>query len=362
MTDLDRVRKGEDLPVDFSAIEKNLSDLWRNENDDSEEGVTKAALWNVVAHTDNDTDRNTATLTLGQASASVPQRTIVIRSAINGPSELTSWISANCHMIAGSRQVCSEEISILAGGARIHGVPSLVNGLLIPDMPVATWWLGDLPDGQDEYVQALLAPADRFVVDSVHFNAVQDLRLVSSVADGTQTIPADLNWIRLEEWRLATASVFDHPVMRQLLSRIRRVRIVYGSTSGALFGEQIEAFYYATWLSRQSRHEISLRDVSSSASAVQYQFDGVNASPAGGLLRVEIDLQGGGGVAITRNDENSAIIAQPSGVELSQPTVTRNQQRDGADLIVRQLSARQQDPIFPPVLSAAASLATTYSR
>lgn len=150
--------------------------------------------------------------------------------------------------------------------------------------------------------------------------------------------------------------------MRQLLSQIRRVRVVYGTSRGGLFGEQIEAFYYATWLSRQSRHEISLRDVGSTASAVQYQFDGVNSSPAGGLLRVEIGLEGGGGVEISRNDENSAIIAKPSRVELSQPTVTRYQQRDGADLIVRQLSARQQDPIFPPVLSGAASLATTYSR
>ena len=53
-------------------------------------------------------------------SASVPQRTIVIRADQRGPSELSAWISANCHLVGGEKQVCSEEISIVAGAELEH--------------------------------------------------------------------------------------------------------------------------------------------------------------------------------------------------------------------------------------------------
>ena len=84
-------------------------------------------------------------------------------------------------MIGGGKQVCSEEINIVAGGDRIHRVPPVVNALLIPDMPVAFWWVGDLPNEHEEYVELLLEPADRLIVDSVAFDSPADLALVLDV-------------------------------------------------------------------------------------------------------------------------------------------------------------------------------------
>ena len=63
-------------------------------------------------------------------------------------------------------------------------------------MPVAVWWLGDLPDEQAEYVETLLDPADRLIVDSTEFNSPTDLawklkirvhseRLVRSLQSGS---------------------------------------------------------------------------------------------------------------------------------------------------------------------------------
>ncbi|MGH9419272.1 MAG: glucose-6-phosphate dehydrogenase assembly protein OpcA, partial [Thermoanaerobaculia bacterium] len=218
-----------DTRIDVNAIEKSLSELWRDQQD-GDDAVTRAALWNVVAHTSTSDLHASAGVTLGRASAVVPQRTIVIRSNPAADPELTSWISANCHMIGGGKQVCSEEINIVAGGDRIHRVPPVVNALLIPDMPVAFWWVGDLPNEHEEYVELLLEPADRLIVDSVHFDSPADLALVSRIAEQTSTSPADLNWGRLEEWRAATASIFDPPTMRNRLGSIRRVRVIAGSS------------------------------------------------------------------------------------------------------------------------------------
>jgi len=71
---------GEDVPVNALTIEKRLADIWREEGEGEERAVTRAALWNVVAHTWNAEQHAFATGILGRASAAVPQRTIVIRA------------------------------------------------------------------------------------------------------------------------------------------------------------------------------------------------------------------------------------------------------------------------------------------
>src|SRR5207248_6431738 len=237
-------------PVDVAQIERSLADLWRSEKD-GDHAVTRAALWNVVAHTSSSEHHAQATAVLGRASASVPQRTIVIHADAAAPPSMSSWISANCHLVGGGKQMCSEEIAIVAGGDRIHRVPPLVNALLLPDMPVAVWWMGDLPNEHEEYVETLLEPADRLIVDSSCFDSPRDLELVSRVAAQTTTIPADLNWVRLEEWRAATASVFDPPHMRGRLATMRRVRVAAGAKEENFFGDASESLLYAAWLTVQ---------------------------------------------------------------------------------------------------------------
>src|SRR5438067_7364179 len=242
-------------PVDVAQIEKSLADLWRNEQD-GENAATRGALWNVVAHTSSSEHHAQATQVLGRASAAVPQRSIVIHADAAAPAQISSWISANCHLVGGGKQVCSEEIAIVAGGDRIHRVPPLVNALLIPDMPVAVWWLGDLPNEHEDYVLTLLDPADRLIVDSVHFDSPADLMLVNRVAEKTTTTPADLNWVRLEEWRQATASIFDPPHMRSRLETIRRLRVIAGTSGSDFFGEAVESLLYAGWISAQVGHRV----------------------------------------------------------------------------------------------------------
>src|SRR5436305_10848657 len=208
MTELPDIES--ERPVDVAQIEKSLADLWRNEQD-GENAITRAALWNVVAHTSSSEHHAQASQVLGRASAAVPQRSIVINADAAAPPQISSWISANCHLVGGGKQMCSEEIAIVAGGDRIHRVPPLVNALLLPDMPVAVWWIGDLPNEREEYVETLLEPAYRLTVDSAYFDSPRDLELVSRVAAQTTTIPAGLNLVRLEQSSTTNASEYDPP-------------------------------------------------------------------------------------------------------------------------------------------------------
>jgi len=354
---LARATAGEELPVDSSSIEKTLTELWRTKKD-GDSAVTRAALWNVVAHTTTSAHQSQASEVLSRASAAVPQRTIIIRADPAAPAEMTSWISANCHLIGEGKQVCSEEIAIVAGGERVQRVPPLVAALLIPDMPLALWWMGDLPDGNAAYVESLLEPADRLIVDSAWFDSPADLALVARLAANTTTLPADLNWIRLDEWRAAAAAVFDPPAMRPRLKQIRAVKIVANGQITPYFGDQIESLYFASWLSVQLGHEVGEEGkVEGAAGAIDYRFETRPAPRVDGIATIEISFTDGGSSLIQRDGQRGVITTNVGGIVSVPDGITRTLARQTHELIVRQLKQPEGDRMLLKVLPLAARLA-----
>lgn len=349
----------EDQQVDLQAIEKSLMALWRSESEDPDQGVTRAACWNVVAHCENDKDKTRASEILNRASATVPQRTIIVRSNLSGNPEISAWIGANCSMQSGHKQVCSEEITIVAGGERIFHVPPLVDALLIPELPVAAWWIGELPHDREDYVTQLLAPANRLILDSACFDTVDDLVLFSKLCANSNTFPADLNWERLEEWRLATASVFDPPFMRPKLQAFRSVRIVSATSDEALFGETVESFYYAAWLVVQLGFKLDREGfVHGNEGRVDFRFERRRqTSDVGAVSAVEIQFSDGSSLRLERNRAQGTIKVDVEGIPDSAATVTRLMARDTLQLIVRQLSHAADDQIFRKLLPHATTLA-----
>lgn len=330
-----------DTRVDVNAIEKQLSGLWREEKGENDRAVTRAALWNVIAHTWTSEAHASASASLGLASASVPQRTIIVQASPEGRDEIGAWISANCHLVGKGRQVCSEEVSISASGSRIQHVPPLVHALLLPDMPVALWWLGDLPEDHGSYLDALLEPADRLIVDSAHFSSAADLDLLCRITETSVTAPADLNWVRLEEWRAATAAVFDPPSMRARLGAIERVRVVTGKGEG--FGAGAAARLYAAWLAAQSRTRVA--------------YDIVREGSDAGINRVEIDFADSSIAVISRDDASGALVAKTDAGESDLDFIARGLGGSEHELIVRLLKNPSADRVYLRALREARTAA-----
>lgn len=331
----------EDRPVDVASIEKQLAELWRSENTD-DKAVTKAALWNVVAHTWSAEQHAHATEILARASAAVPQRTIVVQADPQGSDGIASWISANCHLIAGGKQVCSEEVSITASGDHVDHVPPLVSALLLPDMPVAVWWIGDLPRHHHDYAETLLEPADRLIFDSAQFEGASDLDLICRIADQTTTAPADLNWARIEEWRAATASLFDPPAMRARLGAIRNVRVYSGGDES--FGSISEGLLYVSWLEAQTGEAV--------------RFELLSEGNEDGIVAVEIHFHDFA-IAVLRGDrERGVVVANSDGSETALDCVTRSLARKPEDLIVRLLKRPEADGVYLKSLRIARRLAS----
>ena len=336
-----------EVRVDYAAIEKSLAELWRSENKEgSEHAVTRAALWNVVAHTWRSSDQSEASQTLSKAAAVVPQRTIVVRAEPEAKRDIAAWISANCHMIGKEKQVCSEEVAIVAGGDLVHRVPPLVNALLIPDMPVAVWWIGNLPTEHYAYAERLLEPADRLIFDSSHFDRADNFDVVQRIARQTTTAPADLNWVRLEEWRAATATIFDPASMRPRLRTVREIRVTSASGANA-FGDSAESFLYGAWFAERT------------GTTPAFRFD---TQPIvrdfGSLSRVDLRFEDGKSASIVRDDDRNVLTASVDGVTQTIDNVTRVMACRPEDLIVRQLKRPEADAVFVRVLPLARELAS----
>ena len=330
-----------DRHVDVAAIEKQLAQLWRTQDHEHDKALTKAALWNVVAHTWSSEQQARATEVLARASASVPQRTIVIQADPRGDANMRSWISANCHLIAGGKQVCSEEVSIVAAGDQVDHVPPLVNALLLPDMPVGVWWVGELPRDHHQDAETLLEPADRLIFDSAHFQGRDDLDLVARIAENTTTAPADLNWARIEEWRAATAALFDPAPMRERLQAIRAIRVFSGGAT--TFGARSEALLFVAWMSAQTDREIA------------YEFE--ERGDEAGIAAVEIRFEDDSAAMLRGDRERGVVISTSERGDVALDCVTRTLARGEEDLIVRLLKRPEADRVYLKSLRIARKLA-----
>ena len=319
----------EDVRVDVAAIERQLAELWRAERQEKESAVTRAALWNVVAHAWTNEERMHAAEVLARASEDVPQRTLIIQADPAAPDGIDAWISANCHLVGQSKQVCSEEVSIVAGGARVHHIAPILSALLLPDMPVAVWWIGDMPEDRHRYAELLLDPADRLIVDSSRFTGPSDFDLVCRIAAASTTMPADLNWVRIEEWRAATATLFDPPPMRERLHRISRIQV--RRSGGASFGELADALLYGAWFTAQT--------------GIDIPFDVAPGIGEEGIDSVEITFLDGLTSVIRRDAERGVVIAHAE-TENALEAVTRTRPFETHELIVRLLERSEPDAVY----------------
>jgi len=231
------------LPVEIGKIDRELKKLWAEGGG----AMTRASLMNLAVYS--------------EAPGSLPRNTEIIfkitedhacRAIVIGvnpgakENRVEAWISAHCHVSrAGSKQVCSEQLSFLLEGASARLLPNIVFSQLDSDLPLYLWWQGEFHDPMDPQLWAWV---DRVIYDSQSWSdfRAQMLRVETAQAEAKQRIVlCDLNWTRLVQFRLALAQFFDHPRSHHRLEEIERVEIDFAP------GYRSTALLLAGWLAAQ---------------------------------------------------------------------------------------------------------------
>ncbi len=248
------------MPGEIGKIDRELKKLW----EDGGEMMSRASLMNLAVYSEAPGSLEHNTQLVSAITEDHACRAIVIAADPAAPTDqVEAWISAHCHVSrAGSRQICSEQVSFSLKGASAKLLPNIVFAHLDSDLPLYLWWQGEFHDPMDAQ---LWSRVDRLVYDSQNWGDFgAQMKLVENAQHNAKqrVVLCDLNWTRLVHMRLALAQFFDAPAIRARLGEIDRVKIEFAS------GYRSTAVLLAGWLAAQLRWEAGPRR---SDSALDFQ-------------------------------------------------------------------------------------------
>ncbi len=231
------------LPVEIGRIDRELKQLWAEGGG----AKTRASLINLAVYSEAPGSLSNNTQIVSEITEDHACRAIVI-AADPGAKEnnVEAWINVHCHVSrAGSKQVCSEQLSFLLEGPCARLLPNIVFSQLDSDLPLVLWWQGEFSEPMDAQLWTWV---DRLIYDSQTWGdfRAQMERVETAQAEAKQRIVlCDLNWTRLVQMRLALAQFFDHPASHRHLDQIESVEIEFAP------GFRSTALLLAGWLGGQ---------------------------------------------------------------------------------------------------------------
>lgn len=211
-----------------------------------------------------------------------PSRTILLFPDPRRRDAIDVNVTLRCFQIPGSsRQVCSEVIELSLGGKRARAPASIVQPLLISDLPTFCRWRGLPPWGKPELAQ-LVDVCDRLVVDSSEWRGLPGA-YVELAKHFDRIAVSDIAWGRSLGWRGRLASLWPDVKRAETLS---------------VTGPKADALLLAGWLRSRLRRQVKLTH-RSAAELRRVAVDGAEVTPPRGgapgaseLLSAELDQFG----------------------------------------------------------------------
>lgn len=175
-----------------------------------------------------------------------PSRTLII---VPHPQDAADRIDASASLECFrprelQRNVSTEVIELHLRGRAAAAPASVVEPLLVPDLPVFLRWRGVPPFGAPE-VEQLVDVADRLIVDSTEWD---DLTGAYRGLAGVFPLTAvsDIAWARTGRWRALLSSLWPG------IAEVRRIRV---------HGTAAQAHLLAGWLRSRLGHDVELEHV-----------------------------------------------------------------------------------------------------
>jgi len=173
-----------------------------------------------------------------------PSRTIVL---VPDP-DAEEGIDANAEVmqfpLGNGRQVCVETIRVRLNGSRAEVPASVVQPLLLPDLPVFLRWRGVPPFGERPF-EELIDVVDRLIVDSTEWPDLP-ARYTQLAQVFDRVVVSDIAWARTSRWR---------PQLASLWPGIKDVKTI------EVTGTEAQANLLAGWLRSRLRHDVALEHI-----------------------------------------------------------------------------------------------------
>jgi hypothetical protein len=173
-----------------------------------------------------------------------PSRTILLLPEPDAAdNRIDAWAAVERFEVPDTgRGIVTEVVELTLRGARAKAPASVVEPLLISDLPVFLRWRGEPPWGAPELEQ-LVGVTDRLIVDSIEWEELpHPYRHLAELFP--RTAASDIGWARTSRWRAHLATLWP------AIADVRTVRVR---------GTAAQAWLLCGWLrSRLGRDDIAL--------------------------------------------------------------------------------------------------------
>jgi len=154
---------------------------------------------------------------------------------------LDGYVEVDAYPVGEGRSICTETIRIRLNGKRASAPASVVQPLLLPDLPTFLRWRGLPPFGAPEF-EGLIDVVDRLIVDSTEWpDLPESYRGLAQIFD--RVVVSDIAWARTSRWRPMLASLWPD------IAGVQRIRVT---------GTAAQAHLLAGWLRSRLKHTVEL--------------------------------------------------------------------------------------------------------
>jgi len=142
--------------------------------------------------------------------------------------DAVATIASDVHPKPGEFALLRETVVVDIGEQHLAHVDTIVDPLVVTDLPTMTW----APHGHHEGVDAVMRLSQVVLLDTVSEPQISDaLAWARGLADRAYVV--DLAWLRSTPWRERIASTFDPPAFRPQLDAITKVAVRHHPDSAA---------------------------------------------------------------------------------------------------------------------------------
>lgn len=289
-------------------VESELTKIW----DQLEgQGKMRACLYNLIVYTHCSSRLPYLREIIQKTIDKFPSRIIFITSC-EGES-----IKAKVSVLSSGTIAC-DLIEVNMGAGMEDKITFLLLPYLIPDLPVYVLWTEDILEG-DKTLSQIKDWVTRIIFDSESTDNLS--RFAESVLKYTECNIADLNWGRIEGWRVLISNLFKSQSKLEELKDTKKMHITYNCHATPYFCHtRIQALYFQAWIATALGWKFVSTQTTERLFTIQYENAEITLEPVnfeqiapGRVVTIEIQANSGNHTLLQRSPETPhQIIIQHS--------------------------------------------------
>jgi glucose-6-phosphate dehydrogenase assembly protein OpcA len=385
-------RVGNFDPVPLRDVEHELARRLRAVQGPGEVPIIYACMSNLVIHCDRE-ELSQAVLAELPAVVTLHPCRVLLLIAGPGPSDAGVAAAVNIlgRVVDPGRWVCSQLVTLRAAGPGIDHLPAAVRTLLIGDLPTNLWWAAPQPPPLAGVLfHDLAEQAQQIIYDSIGWpdparGVVATAAWLEQADSGQGTFPSasrpqgdrgkeevrpwrvvsDLNWRRLKYWRRLLSQALEPASAPGALDSVTEVLVEHGPHA------VIQAWELVSWLAARLGWRVQTGSVEpgvelswqclTSHGSLRVRIHRLPEGPSEvRRVRIACTLDGTSG-ALNFVTEDGRLAVMPDGAGAAPRTLNVPPQ-PLAELVGRQLSDREPDPVFAESMRVARVLAQSVIR